>query len=302
MNCDELQREITLHQRRLQKLKERRAMQGISTDPAIEIEIEEIEATIASLRATPPDPPPTPTTENPALTPHQQQRLADLQRHLEQDYELLKAYEDELRLEDDPRRQRRYGREIKRQKAAIADYKRQLAEIVPDAAARPEAIPEPIQETLAALQTQLAAMEARLLTGQQGLSEQLRRQERTLLAHIDARHRQTLQSITTRLEDDQLETVELLYDLVDQQRLGQWELDEINKLVQQSLAELKGLPNAPDWQQLLAAVGATQAVDQKLKLMLPVVPLLLEYELELRADTLPALRQVWQRLRQKIGR
>ena len=148
----------------------------------------------------------------------------------------------------------------------------------------------------------MATLEERLLAGQQALSEQLSQQQSALLAHIDARHRETVERVTVRLEADQLETVDLLYDLVDQQQLTQWELDEITTLVQQSLARLKDAPNAAYWQQLLAAAEETQAVDQKLKLMLPLIPCFLEYELELRADTLPALQKVWQRLRAKVKR
>ncbi|HEX9926237.1 MAG TPA: hypothetical protein VGD99_26505 [Anaerolineae bacterium] len=236
------------------------------------------------------------------LTAFQQRRLADLQRHLEQDHQLLKDYEKLLRLEDDPRRLLRYRHEIERQKATIAGYELELTGILPEAATRSEAMPAQIQQTLAALQAQLATMEEGLVAGQQGLSEQLRQQQATLLDHIDARHRETVERVTARLETDQLETVELLYDLVDQQQLAQWELDEIATLGQQSLAKLTNAPNASYWQQLLAAAEETNAVDQKFKLILPLIPCFLEYELELRADTLPALQQVWGRLRAKIRR
>jgi hypothetical protein len=305
MNRENLQRQITIHNRRLQKLKERQAFEGIRTDPAVQLEIENIEATIASLQAqlaALSDPPVTNETEPQPLTSLQQQRLADLHRHLEQDYQLLKEYEELLRGEDNPRRLMRYRREIERQKAAIADYEQELADIVPEAATRPEAMPAQTQQAFAALQAQMATLEERLLAGQQALSEQLRQQQSALLAHIDARHRETLERVTARLEADQLETVDLLYDLVDQQKLAQWELDEITTLVQQSLVKLKDTPNADYWQQLLAAAEETQAVDQKLKLMLPLIPCFLEYELELRADTLPALQKVWQRLRAKVKR
>jgi hypothetical protein len=247
-----------------------------------------------------PDPPAINEARPQPLTSLQQQRLADLQHNLEQDYQLLKEYEDLLRLADDPRRLLRYRREIERQKAAIAGYEQQLADIVPEAATRPEAMPTQIQQALAALQTQIVTLEQRLLAGQQSLSEQLRQQQSALLAHIDARHRETIGRVTARLEADQLETVDLLYDLVDRQQLAQWELNEITTLVQQSLVKLKDAPNAAYWQQLLVAAKGTKALDQKL--MLPLIPCFLEYELELRADTLPALQKVWQRLRAKVKR
>jgi len=304
MNRDDLQDQINAHNRRLQKLKLQQARQGINTDPAVLNEIEDLEAAIASLQAqvgalsTPPVTQAAPQS----LTALQQQRLSDLHRHLEQDYQLLKEYEALLRVEDDPRRLMRYRREIDRQKESLAAYEAQLADIIPQAATQPEAMPSPIQEALAALQTQITTLEARLAAGQQGLSEQMSQQERRLLKHIDARHRETLERVTAQLKADQLETVDLLYDLVDRQQLAQWELDEITTLAQQSLLKLKDAPNAAYWQQLLAAAGESSALDQKLKLVLPLIPCLLEYELELRADTLPALRAVWQRLLLKLKR
>ncbi|MCB0192567.1 MAG: hypothetical protein KDJ65_11540 [Anaerolineae bacterium] len=302
MSREDLQSQLALHQRRLQLLQERRATKGINTDPADVIEIQDIETTITSLQTQLAAlPTPSETTPHP-LTKLQQQRLDDLKHNIEQDQQLLKAYEDELRLEDDPRRKMRYRREIERQKETIADYEQQLAAIIPAAATHPEAIPDPILQALNALQNQIATLEERLATGQQNLSDQLRQHEATLLAHIDTRHHETLRAITARLKDDQLETVDLLYDLVDRQQLAQGELNEITTLAQQSLVKLKDQPNAAEWQQLLAAAEETKAVDQKLKLMLPIIPFVLDYELELRADTLPALQKVWQRLRDKIGR
>ena len=46
---EDLQKQIAQHQRRLQLLKERHARQGINTDPAVILEIEDIEAKIAEL-------------------------------------------------------------------------------------------------------------------------------------------------------------------------------------------------------------------------------------------------------------
>lgn len=48
---DDLERLITKHTRRLQKLREQQAVYGKSVDPRIEIEIEDIEATIKQLHA-----------------------------------------------------------------------------------------------------------------------------------------------------------------------------------------------------------------------------------------------------------
>lgn len=48
---DDLKKELELWQRRLQKRKEQKATQGISADPSIDIEIEDIEAKVEKLQA-----------------------------------------------------------------------------------------------------------------------------------------------------------------------------------------------------------------------------------------------------------
>ncbi len=48
--AEDIQRLIINHTRRLQKLEERQALQGVSTDPAVSIEIEDIRAKIGSLK------------------------------------------------------------------------------------------------------------------------------------------------------------------------------------------------------------------------------------------------------------
>ena len=48
---DDLQKEIVVWNRRLQKRKEQKAALGLTADPSIELEIEEIEARLADLKS-----------------------------------------------------------------------------------------------------------------------------------------------------------------------------------------------------------------------------------------------------------
>jgi hypothetical protein len=50
-DIEDLQNEIKSYKRRLQKLKERKALQGLSADPSLDIEIEDIEAKVNELSA-----------------------------------------------------------------------------------------------------------------------------------------------------------------------------------------------------------------------------------------------------------
>ncbi|MEA5554286.1 hypothetical protein VB713_25455 [Anabaena cylindrica UHCC 0172] len=58
-----------------------------------------------------------------------QQRLADLLDHITQDQKLLKEFEEELGVEDNPRTLKKYKREINRQKESIQNYRQEYTEL-----------------------------------------------------------------------------------------------------------------------------------------------------------------------------
>ena len=58
-----------------------------------------------------------------------QKRLQDLADNIDQDQELLKKYEDDLRYETEPRRQEKYSRDIDKLKKSIAKHKQEYAEL-----------------------------------------------------------------------------------------------------------------------------------------------------------------------------
>jgi SMC interacting uncharacterized protein involved in chromosome segregation len=58
-----------------------------------------------------------------------ERRLQDLADNIRQDMNLLKAYEDELRYETDPRRLERYRREIERQRESMIRYQQECDEL-----------------------------------------------------------------------------------------------------------------------------------------------------------------------------
>ena len=68
-------------------------------------------------------------------------RVDHLSDSITKDYELLKEYEDELRLEDDPRRRARYQREIERLKASASAHEREYRELELQLAREPEEAP-----------------------------------------------------------------------------------------------------------------------------------------------------------------
>lgn len=247
------------------------------------------------------------------LPAYQAQRLRDLEHHIQQRLELLRAFESALALEDNPRRMMGYRHEIEREQAALADFYRQAAElgVSPDQAG--SAPGEAVQAELAAMSQKLDDLGRKLdglsrqvETGQQALHTDLARQQQAILGHIDQARQSAVAAVVQRLDANQGELVELLLDAADRQQIARWEADELTRLVQQSLLELRRLhqnrPDAGQWQRLLELLEQDVGWEQKLRLTLPLVPGLLEFESEVQVDVMGVLNETWRRLLAKIGR
>lgn len=225
----------------------------------------------------------------------------------------MREYETALDLEDDPRRIKRYRHNIEREKESLAQYRREAAElgVSPDQAG--SAPGEAVQAELAAMSQKLDDLGRKLdglsrqvETGQQALHTDLARQQQTILAHIDQARQSAVAAVVQRLDANQGELVELLLDAADQQQIARWEADELTRLVQQSLLELRRLhahrPDAGQWQRLLELLEQDVGWEQKLRLTLPLVPGLIEFESEVQVDVMGVLNETWRRLLAKIGR
>lgn len=240
-----------------------------------------------------------------------EQRLQDLQRNINREAELLNDYEEQLAYESDPRRLKRIQYEIKRQKETIAGYRQEADQIQTTlpASAAPEsgAVQKQLNDMnkqLSAISQQIDKAEARLADGQKAIREDIRQQQEIVLAHINEQHRQTIAVLVNKMDANQLELTELMLDAADQQQIAQWQADQLTMLTQQALLDLKQLrqnqPDAAQWDSLLDALASQTGWEQKLKLTVPLIPGILEFESEMTMDVVPALKQAWQNLVNKV--
>jgi hypothetical protein len=259
---------------------------------------------------------PAPTQETAPPTPRRDftaERLRDIEAHIESHMDLLRQYENELMLEDDPRRNLRIKQNIDREKEALHQYQQEAANLkpTPGPTAGPtvgtvQASLDTMSRKIDDLSRQVANAEDRLASGQQAVQDQLRQQQRAILAHIDQRHEMMIASLIEQMEAQQLEVIDLLLDAADQQQIAQWEASQLTLLVQQALTDLhhlrQGQPDAEHWQRLLTILEDDVGWQQKLKLTLPLIPGILEFESEAQVEVMGVLNEAWQRLLKKIGR
>jgi hypothetical protein len=227
-------------------------------------------------------------------------RVDQLSDSITKDYELLKEYEDELRLEDDPRRRARYQREIERLKASASAHEREYQELELQLAREPEEASRSGRSELQQIHVKLDA----LLAGQSDIDLGLYNLRQAILSRYDAGEQRIIDSITERLDQSQAETVQTLLDAVEKNQISESEMAEAVSAVRQALAEIKqrdaALPGHTELEETISAPNLD--VKHKLKFSIPIVPLLLEYEGEVELGSGVNLESVWNRLAAKFRR
>lgn len=222
-------------------------------------------------------------------------RLKHLEDNIEKDLALRKQYEDSLRYEDDPRRISRYEREIKRLQESAERYQQELDEL------RRQIGGELTLQTQN-VNSQLQQMDAKLtilMNGQVAIYEDLDRLRRLLLSRYEISEQTIIDAITQQLNQSQLITIQAVLNALEANQVPEAEMRYVLEGTQQMLTTLQQRGTAlPPSQQALADVINTPGLDTKhrLKVSLPIIPFLLDYEGELELGTGIDLRAAWQQL------
>jgi hypothetical protein len=227
-------------------------------------------------------------------------RLRDLSDNISKDYALLKEYEDDLRLEDDPRRRARHQREINRLRASASAYESEYKELELQLSGRSVERSQSEQTELHQIHFKLDA----LLAGQSDINLSLYDLRQAILTRYDAGERHIINSITERFDQSQAETVQAILDAVEDNQLNEAEMAEALSAIQQSLVEVSQHKTLlPQSAELEAAISAPHFdVKHKLKVSIPIVPLVLAYEGEVELGSRMNLEKVWNRIVKKFRR
>jgi len=237
-------------------------------------------------------------------------RLADLKDNIQQDLDLLKDYEDILRYEEDPRRMIKYRREILRyQKSAECyqqEYDRLQAQIAAEFIVEREGEEDQLQQVHSIL-IQLQSRIDNLQSGQEAILNKLDTQHQEVLSQFDASDQSIVASIIRCLDQSQLESVKIILNAIESSRISNQEINEILVAVRQVLAEIQ--PVAVVSNLLLAKETATFSkllddpkadLSHKLKVTIPLIPMLISYESEIALNSGANLKSAWQILKTKL--
>lgn len=221
-------------------------------------------------------------------------RLQDLADNIAKEQELLKDYEEALLYEDEPRRIKRYRREIERQRESVTRYQLEYAELKQELADEPSAQMQHVGHQLQQMDAKINV----LLSGQVAIYENLNQMRQALLNRYDAAEQAIIGAIAQQLDETQLVLIQRLLDAVEANQVSQPQM-------QQMLAALEErIPSLPPTQATAIEVIKDPELNAKHKLILtlPLVPLLVNYEGELELGAGFNINSAWERLVNKLRR
>ncbi len=228
------------------------------------------------------------------MHPGVEMRLRDLAENIANDLALLKEYEEALRCEDDPGRIAKYRRNIGRLRESASLYKQEHTNLTIQLAGTRTI---ELHDAGLHLQQMNQKLDA-VLDGQKAINTDLYNLRQALLSRYDSGERRIINSIAERLDQNQVQVAQAVLDALEHDKLEGTEITLVTQAVEHKLAELQRQGIAlPEQQGIADAFSAPQMnVKHKLKLSIPLIPLLLSYEGEVEVVSGLNLESAWKSL------
>ena len=242
----------------------------------------------------------------PEISQPEMLRIQHLADNIQKDLDLLKEYEDTLRLEDDPRRRAKYRREIEQLRESAASYKTEYDELRIQITGKPTVAMQNVEAQLHQMDTKLST----LLVGQKTIQDTLVNLRRTVLARFDANEQTIITTIVDRLDQEQLVNTQAVLDSIATRQFAENELHETLVAVRDTLNEIRQKETFLSDSHLTSEIGdLSDVVDapelnvsHKLKITIPIIPFILSYEGEMALKSGINLESAWHRLLSKVRR
>jgi hypothetical protein len=220
-----------------------------------------------------------------------QQRLTDLLDHITQDQKLLKEFEEELTVEDNPRTLKKYKKEIKRQQESIDNYKQEYTELEQQLTGISTPQIQVVGNQLQIIENQLQQIDAKL-------NIVLINQD-SLLIRYQASEQAILRVFIEQLNQTQLAFTENMLNAVAANQVSESEMLQMLAVLESRIPSLPSSSQAE-----IAEIIKSPELDarHKITVTLPIVPFLINYEGELELGTGFNIKSAWEFIIKKLGR
>jgi hypothetical protein len=220
-----------------------------------------------------------------------QQRLTDLLDNITQDQKLLKEFEEELTVEDNPRTLKKYKKEIKRQQESIDNYRQEYTELEQQLTGIPTPQIQVVGNQLQIIENQLQQIDAKL-------NIVLINQD-SLLLRYQVSEQAILRVFIEQLNQTQLAFTENMLNAVAANQVSESEMLQMLAVLESRIPSLPSSSQAE-----IAEIIKSPELDtrHKITVTLPIVPFLINYEGELELGTGFNIKSAWELVMQKLGR
>ena len=220
-----------------------------------------------------------------------QQRLTDLLDNITQDQKLLKEFEEELTVEDNPRTLKKYKKEIKRQQESIDNYRQEYTELEQQLTGISTPQIQVVGNQLQIIENQLQQIDAKL-------NIVLINQD-SLLIRYQVSEQAILRVFIEQLNQTQLAFTENMLNAVAANQVSESEMLQMLAVLESRIPSLPSSSQAE-----IAEIIKSPELDtrHKITVTLPIVPFLINYEGELELGTGFNIKSAWEFVIKKLGR
>ncbi|OBQ44265.1 MAG: hypothetical protein HEQ12_01795 [Aphanizomenon flos-aquae DEX188] len=220
-----------------------------------------------------------------------QQRLTDLLDHITQDQKLLKEFEEELTVEDNPRTLKKYKKEIKRQQESINNYRQEYTELEQQLIGIFTPQIQVVGNQLQIIENQLQQIDAKL-------NIVLINQD-SLLLRYQVSEQAILRVFIEQLNQTQLAFTENMLNAVAANQVSESEMLEMLAVLESRIPSLPANSQAE-----IAEIIKSPELDtrHKITVTLPIIPFLINYEGELELGTGFNIKSAREFVIKKLGR
>ncbi|EKE97194.1 MULTISPECIES: hypothetical protein [unclassified Tolypothrix] len=149
------------------------------------------------------------------------------------------------------------------------------------------------------IETQLHQMDAKLnllLNVQDAISVSLNQMRQSFLKRYDAAEEVIIASIVQQLSQNQLAMIQTLLDALEANQLSEPEMQQMLAILEKRIPSL-----LPSQAAVVEVIKAPELdAKHKLKVTLPIVPFLIDYEGELELGSGFNIKSAWERLMSKL--
>ncbi|MFN6564822.1 MAG: hypothetical protein RMY28_034190 [Nostoc sp. ChiSLP01] len=223
-----------------------------------------------------------------------EQRLKDLEDNIAKAQKLRSEYEEQFDLSEDPRTRGRAERNIEQLKESGNRYYKEFEELQQQLKNQEQQVVQSESGRLAKIEGGLRV----LMSGQIAILGRLNQTQQVLLCHYNSTQRKIVAEITKQLNQNQLELIQILLDAIETNEVSKVEIEEMWALLEERLSAL------PPAQTEIAEIIQDPNLDarHKLKLCIPIIPLILEYESELELGSGLNIKTLWEQVKIRLRR